>query len=201
MPPDNSEPMSVRPTNIPVSRFSQADTPDATAQADGKTAAGTPEKPHKDASLIEDFGRSLLHTVAQNPVNALVQPIDRAFGSNILPNVQFIDAPEPAKFGTANYWVQQGGGAIGMLGTFFVAGKGVKAFTRAGQTEAMLASTLSKQSMIGLTMKEATLTGFVHDFTFRPVEEGDKRNYFMARLANGATGGATMFTLAGTGVG
>lgn len=201
MPPDNSEPISFRPTSVPVSRFSQADMPDATNQPDGKIAAGAQEKPQKDASLIEDFGRSLLHTVAQTPVNALAQPIDRVFGTNILPNVQFVDAPAQAKFGTANYWAQQGGGAIGMLGTFWVAGKGVKAFTRAGQTEAMLASTLSRQSQIGLTMKEATLTGFVHDFTFRPVEEGDKRNYFMARLANGATGGATMFTLAGAGVG
>ncbi len=194
--PDNPEPISFRPH---VSRFSQPDMPAATNQAEAQTTADGQEKPQK--SLIEDFGRSLVHTVAQNPLNALVQPIDRTFGTNILPNVQFIEASAPAKFGTANYWAQQGGGAIGMLGTFWVAGKGVKAFTRAGQTEAMLASTLSRQSQIGLTMKEATLTGFAHDFAFRPVEQGDTRNYLTARLSNGVIGGATMFTLAGTGVG
>jgi hypothetical protein len=31
--------------------------PDATNQPDGKIAAGAQEKPQKDASLIEDFGR------------------------------------------------------------------------------------------------------------------------------------------------
>lgn len=194
--------MSFRPSRlIGEARFSQQDMPDATTQAEAQTTADGQEKPKQQASVLEDFGRSLVHTVAQNPVNALVQPIDRTFGTNILPSVQFIDAPEAAKFGTANYWAQQGGGAIGMLGTFWVAGKGVKAVTRAGQTEAMLANTLSRQSQIGLTMKEATLTGFVHDFAFRPVEDGDTRNYFAARLANGVTGGATMFTLAGVGVG
>ncbi|MBC7996914.1 MAG: hypothetical protein IAF58_03160 [Leptolyngbya sp.] len=159
------------------------------------------QKPREKSGLLEDFGRSLVHSGLQTPVNALVQPVDRMLGTKILPNVQFIDRPQHEDFGTGNYWAQQGGAAIGMLGTFFVAGKAVKGFTRAGQSEAMLASTLSKQSMIGLTMKEATATGFVHDFAFRPLEEGDNRNYLTARLTNGAIGGATMFTLAGTGVG
>lgn len=193
--PDNSESMSFRPY---VSRFSQPETADAQNQSEGGEKT---QKPHQDASLLEDFGRSLLHTVAQTPVNAIVQPIDKTFGTNYLPGVQFIEAPQHAEFGTAQYWAQQSGSAIGMLGTFWGVGKGVKAITRAGQTEAMLANTLSKQSQIGLTLKEATITGFAHDFALRPVEEGDKRNYLMARLATGATGGVTMLTLAGTGVG
>lgn len=196
--PDNSESMSYRPH---LSRFSQSQTADAQNLNGTGDAGEKAQQPHKDASLLEDFGRSLLHTVAQTPVNAVVQPIDRVFGTNYLPHVQFIDAPQHAEFGTASYWAQQSGSAIGMLGTFWAVGKGVKSVTRAGQTEAMLADTLSRQSQIGLTLKEATVTGFVHDFALRPVEEGDKRNYFMARLANGATGGATMLTLAGTGVG
>ena len=212
--PDNPEPISHRPY---LSRFSQQELTvgqngsdgqnqgdgqtKATGTGDAQTASAGQEKPKEKASLIEDFGRSLLHTVVQTPINALSQPIDRAFGTNILPNMQLIDAPQHAEFGTANYWAQQGGGAIGMLGTFWLAGKGVKAVTRAGQTEAMLANTLSRQSQIGLTLKEATATGFVHDFTFRPIEEGDKRNYLWARVSNGITGGATMLTLAGTGLG
>lgn len=196
--PDNSESMSYRPY---VSRFSQPEAADAQNQGGQADGGEKTPKPQKDASLLEDFGRSLLHTVAQTPVNAIVQPIDKTFGTNYLPSVQFIEAPQHAEFGTAQYWAQQSGSAIGMLGTFWGVGKGVKAVMRAGQTEAMLANTLSKQSQIGLTLKEATITGFAHDFALRPVEEGDKRNYFMARLANGATGGATMLTLAGTGVG
>lgn len=197
--PDNSEPLSYRPY---VSRFSQAEMADAQNQ-NSQQGDGTENKaePHKNASLLEDFGRSLVHTVIQSPANALVQPFDKTFGTNVLPSIQFIEAPQHAEFGTANYWAQQSGSAIGMLGTFWGVGKGVKAFTRAGQTEAMLANTLSRQTQIGLTLKEATLTGFVHDFALRPVEEGDKRNYFIARLGNGVIGGATMLTLAGTGVG
>ncbi len=205
--PDNSEPISYRPY---VSRFSQAELSaeqnqgerqTAAAKGDAQTASAGEQKPQEKASAIEDFGRSLLHTVAQTPVNALAQPIDRVFGTHILPNVQFIDAPKQAEFGTANYWAQQGGSAVGMLGTFWLAGKGVKSVMRAGQTEAALATTLSTRTQIGLTLKEATATGFVHDFAFRPVEEEDKRNYLWARTSNGITGGLTMLTLAGTGVG
>lgn len=195
---DNSDKISF---NEYMSRYAQGQAGGDAQKQQGNAAAEAQQKPQEQKSVLEDFGRSLLHTVAQTPVNAIVQPIDKAFDTNILPNVQFIDAPAPAAFGTANYWAQQGGGAVGMLGTFWLAGKGVKAFTRAGQTEAMLAGTLSRRSQIGLTMKEATLTGFAHDFAFRPVEEGDQRNYLLARLSNGTIGGATMLTMAGTGIG
>ncbi|MBA3859216.1 MAG: hypothetical protein C0507_20110 [Cyanobacteria bacterium PR.3.49] len=195
---DNSEQISSNPLE---SRFSQTMAEFNALQKQGQTIPDAQQKPQEQKSLLEDFGRSLLHSGAQTPINALVQPFDRALGTNILPHIQFVDAPAPTQFGTSNYWAQQGGSAVGMLGTFWLAGKGVKAFTRAGQTEAMLANTLSRQSQIGLTMKEAAYTGLAHDFLFRPVEEGDKRNYLVARLSNGAIGGATMLTLAGTGVG
>lgn len=184
-----------------MSRFSQTMAELDALKQQGNSTGDAHQKPQEQKSMLEDFGRSLLHTVAQTPINALIQPIDRGLGTNILPHIQLFEAPAHAQFGTSNYWAQQGGAAVGMLGTFWLAGKGVKAFTRAGQTEAMLASTLSSRSQIGLTIKEAGLTGLVHDFAFRPVEEGDKRNYLLARLSNGAIGGATMLTLAGTGVG
>src|SRR5690348_13314170 len=104
---ENSESLSYRPY---LSRFSQAEAADAHNQ-NGADSGENKKEPHKDASLLEDFGRSLLHTVAQNPVNALVQPIDKTFGTNYLPSVQFIDAPQHAEFGTANYWAQQSGSA------------------------------------------------------------------------------------------
>lgn len=173
----------------------------AEVQAERLKLPTAPAKPKEQAGILEDFGRSVVHAGLQTPINALAQPIDRIFGTKIQSNVQFIDRPEHADFGTGNYWAQQAGGAVGMLGTFFIAGKAVKGVTRAGQSEAMLASTMSRQSMIGLTMKEATATGFVHDFAFRPLEDGDTRNYLAARFGNGITGGATMFTLAGAGVG
>lgn len=195
MPPP--EEISVRPE---LSRFSEPvhlKTTPPFGQGEGDAVKKTPEN---QAGIVEDFGRSLIHTAAQTPVNAIVQPVDKLLGTKFLPQLQFIEAPQHADFGTGNYWAQQAGGAVGMLGTFWLAGKGVKAFTRAGQAEAAIAA-MSKRSAIGLTMKEAAITGFAHDLAFRPVEDGDKRNYLLARFENGLTGSAVMTTLAGTGIG
>ncbi|MBX9948420.1 MAG: hypothetical protein K2Y39_04610 [Candidatus Obscuribacterales bacterium] len=154
-----------------------------------------------ETSLVEDFGKSLAHTIIQTPLDAIAQPIDRVMGSQLLPKLHLIDAPEKTEFGTSNYWAQQAGSAIGLLGTYWAAGKGVRAVMRAGQGEMVAATTLSRESQIGLSIKEAGVTGFVHDFALRPLEEGDSRNYIFARLSHGITGGATMATLAGVGIG
>lgn len=205
---DKPEPISFKPqtprltlADVMLAEHNQGIVASNGGDQQAKPAGAPVEKPHEKASLLEDFGRSAVYTLAQTPINALLQPIDRNFGTKILPNVQFIDAPQHAEFGTSNYWAQQTGSALGMMGTFWVAGKGVKAITRGGLTEAAMVNTLSRQSQIGLTLKEAALTGFAHDFAFRPIEEGDTRNYLWARTTNGLTGAATMYAMARTGIG
>lgn len=158
-----------------------------------------PKEPVEKNGLLEDFLRSTGHSMIQTPVNAVVQLADKGLGTNMLPSVQigYLKAPEPAEYGTSNYWAQQSGNAIGMLVPFMLAGKGVKAVTRAGLSEVQLAERLSQRSVLGLTMKEAVLTGAVHDSLLRPVEEGDHRPFLVAKGLNGVNGAITMGVMHG----
>jgi len=113
----------------------------------------------------------------------------------------FIDAPSEAEFNSVNYWAQQSGSAIGMLGTFCVAGRLVRGVTRMGLTEAKLTETLSRRGLAGLTFKEAAITGFVHDAFFRPTDSKDPRSLLESRIGNGVTGALTMATLTAAALG
>lgn len=158
-----------------------------------------PKEPVERNGLVEDFLRSAGHSMIQTPVNAVVQLADKGLGTNMLPSVQisYLKAPEAAEYGTSNYWAQQSGNAVGMLAPFLLAGKGVKSITRAGMTEVQLAEQLSQRSVLGLTMKEAVLTGAVHDSLLRPVEEGDHRPFLLAKGLNGVNGAITMGVMHG----
>src|SRR5262245_29214681 len=111
-----------------------------------------PKEPVEQNGLVEDFLRSAGHAAFQTPVNAIVQVADKAMGTNMLPSVQLdiLKAPHAAEYGTANYWAQQSGAAVGMLLPFMAAGKGVKTMTRAGLTEVQLAEKLTQRTVLGL---------------------------------------------------
>ncbi len=145
-------------------------------------------------SLFEDFVRSAAYSALQSPVKALVQPIDHASGT--LENaVSLINAPPAAEFNTQRYWSQQLGHALGTVVTFYAASRLVKGSMRSGLTEAQLTATLTERGVLGLTLKEVALTGFLHDSVLRPKEHDDKRAFLEARLGNGLNGAATMTTL------
>ncbi|MBY0548836.1 MAG: hypothetical protein K2W95_16310 [Candidatus Obscuribacterales bacterium] len=144
---------------------------------------------------FEDFARSAAYSALQSPVKALAQPMDHALGTQVEKAVSLIDAPQTAKFNTQQYWSQQLGHAVGTLATFYVVGRVVKNGMRSGLTETQLAVTLSERGVLGLTLKEVALTGFLHDSVLRPQEHDDKRAFLEARLGNGLNGAATMTVL------
>ncbi|HEY9785274.1 MAG TPA: hypothetical protein V6D17_07725, partial [Candidatus Obscuribacterales bacterium] len=159
-------------------------------------------KPKPDSSVLgvtKDFFQSLGHAAIQAPVTGLAQIGDALTGSKFElsknSQISLLKGPQAAEFGTANYWAQQAGSSIGMLLPFAIAGKGVRSVTRRGLKEMEMAKVLSQRQVLGLTMKEAALTGFVNDALLRPTEEQDTRPFVMSRLLNGASGAVTMFTL------
>ncbi|MCC6978329.1 MAG: hypothetical protein IT343_08410 [Candidatus Melainabacteria bacterium] len=160
-----------------------------------------PKQPTEQKSWSEDFLRSVGNSAIQTPINAIVQVADKTMGTELLPKVQInaLQVNEPALYGTGNYWAQQTGHAIGMLVPFLAVGKGVKTFTRAGMTEAQLATHLSSRSVLGLTMKEAVLTGAVHDSLLRPVDEHNQQPFAVAKGLNGVNGMINMAILHGVG--
>jgi hypothetical protein len=156
---------------------------------------------HPRDSAFLDFARATAYSAVQSPLTALAQPLDKVFGTDLAKATSFIDAPAEAEFGSGHFWAQQGGYAVGMLGTFWVAGKAVKGMMRNGLTEQQLATRLSERGLMGLTLKEAALTGFVHDSLLRPTDSKDTRSFVASRLGNGFTGAVTMATLTGAGMG
>lgn len=154
-----------------------------------------------DRTLFEDFARSAAYSAVQSPVKALAQPVDRLFGTKLEQTVSVLDPPQQAKFNSESYWSQQMGHAVGTAATFYVASRLVKGSMRHGLTEAQLTAKLSERGVLGLTLKEAALTGFLHDSVLRPQEAGDPRGFLETRLGNGLNGVATMTVLTGAAFG
>lgn len=157
--------------------------------------------PESHNSFLGDFVHSAAYSAVQEPINGLTQIADAVFHTKLLPNVQFISAPEQTQFGSANWHAQQVGGAAGMLLPFLLVGKGVKGLT--GSATAVESGLLSQRSMIGLTVKEAALTGFTYDAFLKPSEykEGSLTSFLGSRALNGATGAATFTALSLSGLG
>lgn len=153
-------------------------------------------------SALQDFARAAAYSLLQSPIKALSQPIDAITGTTLAKNTLFISAPEQADYNTKTFWAQQAGHALGTLGSFYVAGKIVKDFTRGGLTEAQLATTLSNRGVLGLTLKETALTGLIHDSILRPTADEDKNALLTARATAGVNGALTLssMTLAGFGL-
>ncbi|CAN5618526.1 hypothetical protein BH10CYA1_BH10CYA1_57120 [soil metagenome] len=152
-------------------------------------------------SFLGDFVHSAAYSAIQEPINGITQIADAVLQTKLLPKVQFVSAPEQTQFGSANWHAQQIGGAVGMLLPFLAVGKGVKGLM--GISTASEAGLLSQQTMIGLTVKEAALTGFTYDAVLKPSEykPGDLTSFLGSRMLNGATGAATFTALSLSGLG
>ncbi len=159
------------------------------------------KEPESHNSFLGDFVHSAAYSAVQEPINGITQIADAVLQTKLLPKVQFISAPEQTQFGSANWHAQQIGGAVGMLLPFLVVGKGVKGVMGAGA--ASEAGLLSQRSMIGLTVKEAALTGFTYDAFLKPSEyqPGNLTSFLGSRMLNGATGAATFTALSLSGLG
>lgn len=159
------------------------------------------KEPESHNSFLGDFVHSAAYSAVQEPINGLTQIADAVLHTKLLPNVQFISAPEQTQFGSANWHAQQVGGAAGMLLPFLLVGKGVKGLT--GSATAAEAGLLSQRSMIGLTVKEAALTGFTYDALLKPSQykDGSLTSFLGSRALNGATGAATFTALSLSGLG
>ncbi len=159
------------------------------------------KEPESHDSFLGDFVHSAAYSAVQEPISGLTQIADAVFHTKLLPEVQLISAPEQTQFGSANWHAQQIGGAVGMLLPFLVVGKGVKGLM--GASAASEAGLLSQRTMIGLTVKEAALTGFTYDALLKPSEyqPGSLTSFLGSRALNGATGAATFTALSLAGLG
>lgn len=170
------------------------------------------EKP----GALEQAGQALLHSLVQSPINGVVQISDKAFGTNVLPSVQFIDAPKEAEFGTKEWHGQQIGQAAGMIPWFvglhkgssvlmgravgLKAGAGLVAEASAvrgvGAAEAQTTARMAEGFLSRKTAVEvgsSALSGLTYGALLTPVKPGE--DLVTGRMTNALSSSLTFATL------
>ncbi|HEY9679681.1 MAG TPA: hypothetical protein V6C76_16885 [Drouetiella sp.] len=188
-----------------MDRFTQSDDPskDASSQKLQSDALQQPkpEEPKSDGftGLCAEAIHSAAYAGLQEPVTGLSQIVDKFAGTNFASNLKFMDAPDQAKFGSADWHAQQIGGAVGSLLPFMLVHKGVRSVVGAEET-----GMLSARAAFNMNMKEAALTGFAYDSLLKPTQvTGDTTNtqFLLDRGIHGAIGAGTFVTMTASGIG
>lgn len=143
--------------------------------------------------LVQEFFHSALHSAVQSPLSGLTQLVDQTIGTNLLPKVQFMGAPEERPFFTTDWHAQQLGTMVGMAAPFLLLNRGVgKCRTSIfGRLDGMTASNVLARHVVG----ESIVTGALFEGIFRPVDLEKGGRFCDARLANAFAGGVAFGTL------
>ncbi|MBX9694690.1 MAG: hypothetical protein K2Z81_20045, partial [Cyanobacteria bacterium] len=136
--------------------------------------------------FVVQMGRSALVSGVQQPLQGLAQLSDRLTGLELLPKLHFIEEPNPAEFGSSAWHAQTIGSSIGLVLPFLICRRAVFGVSRSAGK-----SLLSSRAAIGVSLKEAAVSGFVVDSLTKPVEEDE--GFWQKRMMNGL-GGAASFT-------
>lgn len=119
---------------------------------------------HKsEPKALSEFLNSAVYSGLESPLRALAQVVDQHAKTDLDGKVKSgfktigVEAPEPAKFNTSNWYAQQAGGAVGMMIPFFALRSGVQASLGNQLAERTLLSTSS--SLTKLAANEALLSG------------------------------------------
>lgn len=150
--------------------------------------------------FANNLAQSFTYSLVQAPVDGLSQLLDKRFGSSLQKSLHFMDAPDPAKFGTSDWAAQQIGGAGGMVAPYLLLHAGVsKAVGREMQT----ANSLSRANIGRFAAQEAkiaAISGSIYGGVFTPVNSASQ-DFWGDRFRNAATSGLTFATLSGTSIG
>ena len=129
------------------------------------------------------FGREFIHSFvyagAQSPVNGIVQLADKTFGTNVLPSVQIIDAPEPTSAGSLEWHAQVLGSAGGVAADFLLLRKTMGRPSVELPTSAMI--------------QKSALTGAVLNGVFRPADQ--EQGFWTGRLRAASIGALSFGSL------
>lgn len=140
-----------------------------------------PEDEKKSESSLEGFGKSLLNSAMQNPINSVSQ-IGSELSGIKLPEMHYFDPAEPAD-GTQRF-AQQAGAVVGMLVPFMISHKAVSFSARKMNIE-LGGSALASAG-------EQAATGAFMGFALTPTNEG-----FSGRLKHGLIDAGTFGVMGG----
>jgi hypothetical protein len=151
-------------------------------------------KPQEHERLVTEFLHSAVYAALQEPVKGVSQLVDHVAGTNLEQKVTIMSKPEGGS-GTGDWMAQQLGGAAGMLVPFLLVKSGVGAVMGESikGTEGI--------ASLGMSLKEAGLTGFAYDSLLKPTDANATNNFWVARGLSGVAGAATFMTLTGSAYG
>lgn len=145
-------------------------------------------------TAVEQFSeqawKSYKYSAVQAPIDGLTQLLDHSLQTNILPNVQIFEQPEPQEIGSAGWHGQVVGSTLGVASQMAI----LHRLVGPGAT-----SKLELTSSYGLGVRafpalgKAAVTGAVYSGVFQPV--GNNENFSTARLRNAAVGSLTALSL------
>ncbi len=155
--------------------------------------------------LVAEAGYSLLYQGSQAWIRGGLQLVDDAgngsglYKGNVLADTfSILPEPEQATYKSRSWYAQQIGSGIGYAVPFAITHnvKNALGLSLIARTEQAVSSTGELASLSnGIKMADSSLTGFVSDFTFRPVDaeesNGSVPEHLLARTKHGA-GGATV---------
>ena len=174
----------------------------------GDIADHTADKPQ--AGLVSTALTSLAYEAIQQPLKGVAQIADSFNGQESLQQrVTFMDAPQQAEFGSANWYAQSFGGAAGKLVPFLAAlAVTKKGFGAAG---AHAGAEIAEQKAVSLFSRKGALAigetgaaGFLTESILTPTERNEhnkESSLFTERVKQGAVGAITFSTLTATSLG
>ncbi|MBY0551084.1 MAG: class I SAM-dependent methyltransferase [Candidatus Obscuribacterales bacterium] len=148
-------------------------------------------------------GAELLHSAAyaglQAPLSGVAQLTDRIAGTNLLPSVNFMDAPKEQEFLSTKWHAQQVGSMLGMTVPFLLLHKGVGkcgefAFGKIENT--MVNQTALMRRVVG----ESMVSGALFEGLLHPTDAAhciQNEDLLVSRIKQSITGATTFGVLAG----
>jgi phage terminase Nu1 subunit (DNA packaging protein) len=177
-------------------------------ETDALPSQSNRQQPEEAPNPLYAAVESLIYQGAVDPIRGAAQWIDHATGSQldkgIKSGLDYVNfrAPKEAQFGTANWYAQQLGGAVGTMVPFMALRGGIKwaggktmAVAPLGRTEAIFS-----RGTLNAAVSEARLsatTGLVYGTFFRSSDENNvgTLKFFKDRFISGANDAAVFGTM------
>ena len=154
-------------------------------------------------SVPDDFCQSFAYTLVQAPLDGVAQLVDGQTNGKTKQAVHFLDAPEAAPFGSANWAAQQTGSALGAIAPIVAIHRGVS--LGLSRNYSMRSALVMSEHVQALTTQqaltarsaktlEAALTGAIYGGIFSPTGS-EQTDLLSARARAGASMSISFATL------
>lgn len=135
---------------------------------------------------------SAAYTFAQSPITAISQVVDKAVGTQLTTQTEFMEAPAPVPFNPKDpcWYAQQFGSALAMSAHIY----GLNKLLPGCRAQALVANR-ADSAVATEAIKRSSLIGGLYTGAFTPTHGDDNESFFGARLRSATVGALTFGTL------